>query len=165
MRPSSAVGCRSQSSLDSRSRSRDGSVSSYQTNATSLPALQQKPLDENDELEPLNEEDLDPGSFDLVAPPVTGAKQYSLETRSELLFSAEHLRTIFSDPVLFLRFTGFLSSERATSVPILLYYLDAIKALKALSYSNAVAQALDPIENFDFTKSMMFVNFTLKNSY
>jgi hypothetical protein len=142
----------SPSSIISRSASRaDSERSSYQTGVTSLPALQQKALDEFDQLEPLNEEDLDPGSFDLVAPPDAKIKQYSLEKRSEQLFSTEHLQVIFSDPSLLLRFTAFLSHFRASSIPVLIYYLDAIKALKAISYSNAIAEALDPIPGFDFT--------------
>lgn len=136
-----------------RSTSRASERSSYQTNGTSLPPLQQKGLDEHDLLEPLDEEDLDPGSFDLVAPADTGVKQYSLETRSEQLFSTEHLHVIFNDPTLLLRFTAFLSAQRTASIPILIYYLDAIKALKAISYSNAIAEALDPIDGFDFTQS------------
>ncbi|KAF4632343.1 hypothetical protein G7Y89_g5779 [Cudoniella acicularis] len=145
------------STIDSRPRSRQSqndSVKSFQTNATSLPSLpplQQKGLDEHDQLEPLNEEDIDLGSFDLVAPLEDRHKQYSLETRSELLFSTEHLKIIFGDPSLLLQFTSFLSTHRAVSVPILIYYLDAIKALKAISYSNAIAEALEPIEGFDFT--------------
>jgi hypothetical protein len=124
---------------------------SYTTNATSLPGLQQRGLDEHDQLEPLIEEQLDPGSFDLVIPPIAGAQQYSLETRSEELFSGEHLKIIFSDPSLLLRFTAFLRSHRSSSIPILIYYLDAIKALKAIRYSNAIAEALDPIDGIDFT--------------
>lgn len=95
-------------SIGSRSRSRDdSSIHSFQTYATSLPALP-KSLDENDQLELLNEEDIDPGSFDLVAPAEPGVKQYSLETRSELLFSREHLEIIFADLSLLIRFTNFL---------------------------------------------------------
>jgi hypothetical protein len=108
-------------------------------------------LDEFDQLEPLNEEDIDPGSFDLVAPPEAKVKQYSLETRSEQLFSTEHLQVIFSDPSLLLRFAAFLSHFRTSSIPVLIYYLDAMKALKAISYFNATAEALEPILGFDFT--------------
>ncbi|KAA8568384.1 hypothetical protein EYC84_007420 [Monilinia fructicola] len=119
-----------------RSRSRAGSVSSYQTNATSLPPLQKTGVLEDGEiLEPLNEDDVDPGSFDLVAATETG----------------EHLRMIFSDPSLLLRFTSFLGAQRPGSIPILIYYLDAVKALKAISYSNAIAEALEPIAGYDFT--------------
>ncbi|KAK6605642.1 hypothetical protein H4I95_05448 [Botrytis cinerea] len=142
----------SPSTMRSRSRSRGGSVSSYQTNATSLPALQKTGvLEDGEVLEPLNEEDIDPGSFDLVAATETGGKRYSLETRSEQLFSTEHLQIIFSDPSLLLRFTSFLGAHRPSSIPILIYYLDAVKALKAISYSNAIAEALEPIPGFDFT--------------
>ncbi|KAJ8065684.1 hypothetical protein OCU04_006356 [Sclerotinia nivalis] len=135
-----------------RSRSRAGSVSSYQTNATSLPPLQKTGvLEEGETLEPLNEEDVDPGSYDLVSATETGGKRFSLEKRSEQLFSTEHLRMIFSDPSLLLRFTSFLGAQRPSSIPILIYYLDAVKALKAISYSNAIAEALEPIPGFDFT--------------
>lgn len=148
----------SASTFDSRPGSNAGSTTTYQTTVQSVPTslqpLQQKNLDEHDHLEPVNEEDLDPNSFDLVAPAEVGYKQYSLETRSDQLFSTEHLKTIFSDPSLLLRFTGFLSQNRASSVPILIYYLDAIKALKAISYSNAIAEALEPIDGFDFTSQI-----------
>ncbi|TGO60473.1 hypothetical protein BCON_0035g00490 [Botryotinia convoluta] len=149
---SSSQSISSPSTMRSRSRSRGGSVSSYQTNATSLPALQKTGvLEDGEVLEPLNEEDIDPGSFDLVAATETGGKRYSLETRSEQLFSTEHLRIIFNDPSLLLRFTSFLGAHRPSSIPILIYYLDAVKALKAISYSNAIAEALEPIPGFDFT--------------
>ncbi|KAH8595798.1 hypothetical protein B0O99DRAFT_651885 [Bisporella sp. PMI_857] len=116
--------------------------------------LQQKGYDENDLLEPLQEEDLEPGSFDLVvAAPAPGTGKYSIETRSELLFSSDHLQVIFEDPSLLLRFSAFLAAHRPSSLPMLVYYLDAVKALKAIRYSNAVAEALEPIESFDFTRS------------
>lgn len=134
-----------------RSPASDGS--SYHTNGTSLPALQQKTLDENDQLEPLDEDEIEMGSYDLLAAAPDGLKQYSLETRSEQLFSTEHLQIIFADPSLLLQFTAFLSSHRQASIPILVYYLDAIKALKAISYSNAIAEALEPIPGFDFTSA------------
>ena len=143
----------SQASSEETTRSRGGSAaSSYTTNATSLPALQQKSMAEADQLDPLNEEDIDPGSFDLVAPLEPGKKEYSLEKRSEQLFSSEHLKVIFDDPTLLLRFTAFLSAHRVSSLPVLIYYLDAVKALKALIYANAIAEALDPIDGFDFTQ-------------
>lgn len=76
---------------------------------------------------------------------------YALEQRSEQLFSAEHLRTIFEDPKLLLKFTGFLNSHRPKSIPILIYYLDALKALRAINYANAIAEALEPIKGQKFT--------------
>lgn len=132
---------------------RSESPDSFRTDMTTpLPALQQKGYDERDMLEPLHEEDLEPGSFDLVAPPQAHGNKYSLEKRSEQLFSAEHLRIIFSDPSLMLRFTAFLGTYRPNSVPMLIYHLDAVKALRAIEYSNAVAEALDPIDGYEFTK-------------
>ena len=92
-----------------------------------------------------------PGSFDLVAPPEAGHQAFSLETRSVQLFSREHLEIIFSEPSLLLRFTAFLSTHRPQSVPILIYYLDALKALKAINYANAIAEALSPITGHGFT--------------
>ncbi|KAI9888943.1 MAG: hypothetical protein M1814_006121 [Vezdaea aestivalis] len=127
------------------------SIRSFETGQTStIPPLQARgQLDENDLLEPLIEDD--PRSFDLVAPPTGEIQTYSLESRSEQLFSKEHLKIIFDDPSLLLKFTAFLSSYRPESVPILIYYLDATKALKAIQYSNAVAEALEPLDGFEFT--------------
>jgi hypothetical protein len=147
-----------QSPRPSRRSRANSETSSYETNATSaptsIPALQSKVIyDEHDALEPLAEDELDPDSFDLVAPPEPGYKSYSLETRSEQLFSSEHLKIIFADPSLLLRFTGFLGAHRPNSVPLLIYYLDAVKALKAIAYANAIAEALDPIPGCDFSIS------------
>ncbi|KAF2720722.1 hypothetical protein K431DRAFT_225891 [Polychaeton citri CBS 116435] len=138
-------------------RSSSDSVFSQETTATSihtLPPLQQKGPDNGDaqQLEPLMEDD--PANFDLVAPPQEYGNigMYALERRSEQLFSAEHLQTIFADPRLLLKFTGFLNSHRPQSIPILIYYLDALKALRAIQYANAIAEALDPIPGNDFTE-------------
>ncbi|TVY34183.1 Phototropin [Lachnellula subtilissima] len=120
------------STFGSEPFSQADSASTYQTSiGTPLLPLQQKGQDERDHLEPLGEEDIDPGSFDLVAPPDVGPIQYSLETRSEQLFSTEHLQIIFNDPSLLLRFSAFFK-----------HY-----------YSNAIAEALEPIDGFDFTSS------------
>ncbi len=135
----------------------DSEVSSYSTRATSVPALQSTDnLDVTDALQPVDDDDLDPGSFDLVAPAQGGSRQYSLETRSEQLFSAEHLKIIFEDPSLLLRFTSFLSNHKPSSVPVLVYYLDALKALKAIYYSNAVLEALGTIPGCDFTTNVPY---------
>ena len=101
-------------------------------------------------MEPLNG-DL-PGSFDLVEPTDDRNHHhgFSMEARSEQMFSHEHLKVIFADPSMLLRFTAFLSTHRPHSVPILIYYLDALKALKAIKYANAIAEALSPIPNHAF---------------
>lgn len=137
-------------------RSSAESIMSQETAATSvhtLPALQTKGPDNSDaqELEPLIEDD--PRSWDLVEPwdESTPKGMYALEQRSEQMFSSEHLRTIFNDPKLLLKFTGFLNSNRPKSIAILIYYLDALKAIRAIEYANAIAEALDPIRGHEFT--------------
>lgn len=65
--------------------------------------------------------------------------------------SKAHLQAIFDDPKQLRRFTSFLGAQRPQSVPLLIYYLDALKALAAMKYSNAVAEALEPLEAHDFT--------------
>lgn len=139
-------------------RSSAESVRSYESSAPSvathaLPALQQRGFaDDGDRLSPLLEDD--PHSFDLISAPTEDErKQFSLETRSEQLFSREHLQAIFKDTSSLLRFTSFLSAARPKSVPTLIYYLDALKALRAISYANAVAEALDPIDGLEFTET------------
>jgi hypothetical protein len=145
---------------DSRARSSADSFVSYETTASSvntfktqnLAPLQQKGLSDVDRLSPLLEDD--PKSFDLVAPPeVENSKVYSLEVQSEKLFSKQHLEEIFKDTASLLRFTSFLSMARPKSVPVLIYYLDALKALRAINYANAVAEALEPLEGHEFTQN------------
>jgi hypothetical protein len=137
-------------------RSSADSVISYESSAPSiatqaLPPLQQRVLDDDDRLSPLLEDD--PRSFDLVAPVENERKQTSLEDQSEQLFSRQHLQAIFNDTPSLLRFTTFLTASRPKSVPILIYYLDALKALRAIQYANAVAEALEPIEKLEFTEN------------
>lgn len=129
-----------------------------------LPALQdQGNLEDADQLEPVAADD-DPASYELVAPSRGQKQGYSLEKRSQTLFSREHLQVIFSDPALLFKFTAFLSAHRTQSVPILVYYLDALKAIRAIHYANAVCEGLDPIEGFDFSSSypMRSVNVALE---
>ncbi|KXT18988.1 hypothetical protein AC579_8755 [Pseudocercospora musae] len=147
------------SPYDPGARSSRGSVFSNETAATSihtLPPLQSKGYESGDAsyLEPVMEDD--PGSWDLVAPSQVDLEVglYALEQRSDQLFSAEHLRTVFEDPKLLLKFTGFLNSHRPQSIPILIYYLDALKALRAINYANAIAEALEPIKGQEFTEEV-----------
>lgn len=119
-----------------------------------LPALQVINGDP-DGLDPIAEDDLDPGSFDLVMPAdqdsSTTTSKYKLEGRSELLFSQHHLHAIFADPAHLHRFSNFLYRYRPTSVPLLNYYLSALKALRAINYSNSVLRKLRPLKDFDFS--------------
>ncbi|KAI9816111.1 MAG: hypothetical protein M1826_001898 [Phylliscum demangeonii] len=127
------------------------SMATVDTRATSiLPPLQERGADERDALEPVAGDD--PRSFDLVsAPHAAAATPYSLEHRSTQLFSRQHLTVIFEDPSLLLRFTSFLSVGRPASIPTLIYYLDATKALKAIAYANAIAESLEPMPAHDFS--------------
>lgn len=77
----------------------------------------------------------------------------SLEKFSDLLFSGEHLKSIFADTASLLNFTTFLSEYRPHSLPILVYHLDATKALRAFRYANAIAEGLGPIPGHDFTST------------
>lgn len=140
-------------------RSSADSVISYESVAPSIATqqlgpLQQKggTLDEGDRLSPLLEDD--PHSFDLVPAPIENERAlFSLENRSDQLFSKEHLHAIFADTASLLRFTSFLSTYRPNSLPKLVYYLDALKALRAINYANAVAEALEPIDGLNFTET------------
>ena len=131
--------------------SRASTSYSFDTNATTplspLPsASAAKNFDKGNTLDMLPEDD-----FEIAAPIEDGNKLERLERISEVLFSELHLRTIFHDPSLLLKFTSFLSAYRPQSVPILIYYLDATKALKAINYANKIAQALEPLPDRDLT--------------
>ncbi|KAM7223439.1 hypothetical protein V8F06_001316 [Rhypophila decipiens] len=104
-----------------------------------------------EDLDPLNGE-VEPDSFDLVVPGQRPGRKFSLEQRSEQLFSREHLEMILDDPALLAPFINFIRTSRPSSVPLLVYYLDALKALKAIKYSNAIVGSLGPLENHGFAK-------------
>jgi len=118
-----------------------------------LPPLQaHDDLDNADGLEPILEDD--PASYDLVAPAQTQhqGEDYSLEERSQSLFSRDHLQVIFADPGALLEFTSFLGLHRPQSVPLLIHYLDSLKAIRAINYANAICEGLDPVEELGFTR-------------
>ena len=108
-------------------------------------ALQGKDLDE-DVTPKVQQED-----YDLATTVEDSDETSSLETFSGLLFSGEHLKSIFADSSSLLSFNTFLSEYRPQSVPILLYYLDASKALKAFNHANAIAEGLGSVPGHDFT--------------
>jgi len=90
----------------------------------------------------LRQSDNDQG-FDLKPPP-PNTKVKHLDILSEQLLSGEHLRVILKDPSFFLRFTAFLNRYKPLSAPILVRYLDAQKAIKAVEYANALAETMKP---------------------
>ncbi|SPJ79802.1 related to nonphototropic hypocotyl protein 1 [Fusarium torulosum] len=149
----SIMSYRSRESQPWSQRDRDASSMSSVFVPTHLPALQVKGAGtDRDGLEPLTEEEYDPSSFDLVVPAHAMGKQYTLEAQSELLFSVKHLAVIFDDPMLLQRFTNFLAASRPGSVPLLKYYLDTLKALKAINYANSLTGNLKGLDGFEFTK-------------
>ena len=80
-------------------------------------------------------------NFDLKPPP-PNSKVKHIDTLSEQLLSGDHLRVILKDPSFFLRFTAFLNRYKPKSAPVLVRYLEAQKALKAIEYANAVAETI-----------------------
>ncbi|KAI2602426.1 hypothetical protein GGR54DRAFT_645051 [Hypoxylon sp. NC1633] len=152
--PQSAKPCSPSStprSLLSRSTN-SKETSSSSPSSVALHGLQSKAPVEQNELKPLAEEDIDPASFDLVPPYSSSVVQYSLGTSSEALFSTDHLKGIIEDPLRLRKFTSFLHAFRPNSLPILMYYLDAIKASRAISYANAITQTLNGIEGLELNE-------------
>lgn len=125
----------------------------YVTRPTTASSLAETPIQERD----MDEGDLtldallEDYDLDTTVDDVDGT--YSLEAFSDLLFSSEHLKSIFGDTSSLLSFTAFLSEHRPHSLPILIYYLDTTKALRAFKYANAIAEGLGPITGHDFTST------------
>lgn len=118
-----------------------------------LPLLQQVNENNNDpSFDPIIEEEHGEQqlSYDLVAPYQNGeAPLHSLEKKTDLMFSKEHMLAILSNPRHLFNFREFLNAERPGSMPVLMYYLSACKALKAIEYANAVAQLLMPLSEIE----------------
>ncbi|KAL8766340.1 MAG: hypothetical protein Q9209_006867 [Squamulea sp. 1 TL-2023] len=97
-----------------------------------------------DNMEPLHTQSDDENNFDLKAPPpkkpVGFLQHYAVE-----LFSDAHLLFILRDPTFCMRFTAFLNRYKSQAAPILLRYLEAQKAIKAVEYANALAESFKPI--------------------
>ncbi|POS74273.1 hypothetical protein DHEL01_v207336 [Diaporthe helianthi] len=96
---------------------------------STLPPLQATIAEHPAGLEPLGEEEVEPGSFDLVSP-----------------------KTEHSESALAI----------AGSLLLPHYYLDTVKALAAFRYANAINEALELLDEYDFTRDTDAV---LKPSY
>ncbi len=83
----------------------------------------------------------DAANFDLKPPP-PNTKVKNIDVLSEQLFSGDHLRVILKEPSFFLRFTAFLNRYKPHSAPVLVRYLEAQKAIKAVEYANALAETI-----------------------
>jgi hypothetical protein len=119
-----------------------------------LPLLQQVNENNNDpSFDPINEgeePEEQPLSYDLIAPFQNGeAPLHSLEKQADLMFSTAHMLAILTNPRHLFKFREFLNAERPGSMPVLMYYLSACKALKAIEYANAVAQVLMPLAEIE----------------
>jgi hypothetical protein len=136
--------------LMTRSRS-DVSHRTMNGATTELAPLQdQDGVDEVAGYNPISDDN--PASYDLLAPTEEQqGKEYSLEKRAQTLFSREHLQVIFNDPSLLFKFTAFLTAQRPQSLPMLVYYLDSLKAIRAIHYANAILEGLDSVKGHDFT--------------
>ncbi|KAF3062395.1 Phototropin-2 [Daldinia childiae] len=142
-------------SQSTKSRENSSSTSPAPGDGTALPGLQSKGPREYDELMPLTGDEIDQASIDLVSACDNPPSRYSLEIISEALFSAEHLDAIFHDQLLLERFTSFLCVFRPKSVPLLVYYLDALKALKAIGYSNTIIRSLVSVKGTDLCEEVI----------
>ncbi|KXT06905.1 hypothetical protein AC578_7236 [Pseudocercospora eumusae] len=129
--------------------SQTDSVDSIRSAAPPGPVLSplQNPIPDKSDLhnfEPNNVDD--PDSWDVLKPKPAAEDQdiqvYSLEKRAEQLYSADHLRLIFEDPKLLSKFSAFLRKYRPWRVPILHYYWDAAKAIRAIDYADAIVRSL-----------------------
>ena len=92
-----------------------------------------------------------PLNFDLN-PPAPRKTVSILDSLAERLFSEEHFRVILRDPSFFLRFTAFLNRYKPSYAPILVRYLEAQKAIKAVEYANALAESLKPVPGDESSK-------------
>ncbi|KAL8631576.1 hypothetical protein Q9189_002682 [Teloschistes chrysophthalmus] len=101
-----------------------------------------------------------PTSTEFELDAIAESDDVSLEVRSELLFSRQHLELIFADKELAVRFGSFLRTYRPDSVPILGYYHDTVKALKTLKYAEAVVKSLETIPGLEFTSEPNGVTMT-----
>ncbi|KAL8663736.1 MAG: hypothetical protein Q9168_008049, partial [Polycauliona sp. 1 TL-2023] len=114
------------------------------THSPTTPTVNGTHASAEDHMDPIHTPNDDTNNFDLKAPPPNKPVKF-LEHYSEQLFSEGHLRFILGDPAFFLRFTAFLNRYKPHSAPILLRYLEAQKAVKAVEYANALAESLKPL--------------------
>lgn len=82
------------------------------------------------------------------------SEKLSLEELAELLFSRQHLCAILDDQAPSIHFATFLRTYRPGSVPMLSYYHQATKALKAMRYTEAIIRNLQPVAGEPFTSEV-----------
>lgn len=101
-----------------------------------------------DDFHPLDEVEL--GSFNLIAPVRCPGTKFPLEERPEQLSFQQHLALILNNPILLVPFISFVQTALPSSLPLLASYFDALKALKSIKYSNSVVESLGSLEDNGF---------------
>ncbi|KAL9613411.1 MAG: hypothetical protein Q9167_002059 [Letrouitia subvulpina] len=92
-----------------------------------------------------------PKSYDFELETSIGVDGIPLEKRSDLIFSRQHLEYIFADRELSSKFGDFLRTFRPNAIPVLAYYIETIKALRALDYADSLIGSLKQIPSDEFT--------------
>lgn len=89
--------------------------------------------------------DNDDDSFDLLPlhPAASRTPDNGVEELAQTLLGPQHLAAILSNPVHLAGFAEFLARRQGGGLKMLVYYLDATKAQKALGYANAIMAGLD----------------------
>jgi PAS domain S-box-containing protein len=103
--------------------------------------IQDTKIDEEGPYSRENNTSSDSLDFDLN-PPSFKPKPPSVEQMSELLFSAGHFTTLLHHPALLAHFSTFLHRYRPKDYPILIRYIEASKAIAAIEYASAIAEAV-----------------------
>ncbi|KAF2722856.1 hypothetical protein K431DRAFT_266029 [Polychaeton citri CBS 116435] len=83
----------------------------------------------------------EPGSYDLKPPPPS-LSQDNVESLAVRFFSQDHLDAIVRDPLTHARFIRFLKQYRPQYISTLNRYVETKKAITAVEYANALAEAV-----------------------
>ncbi|KAL9638179.1 MAG: hypothetical protein Q9164_001714 [Protoblastenia rupestris] len=84
--------------------------------------------------------------------PLDIQKLIPLDKLSGLLFSRQHLQFVLEDQNMSNEFKAFVHTHRPGSVPLLARYINLDKALKSITYAEAIMQGLEAVEGHPFTK-------------
>ena len=79
-------------------------------------------------------------------------KLIPLDKLCGLLFSRQHLQFVLEDQNMSNEFKAFVHTHRPGSVPLLARYINLDKALKSITYAEAIMQGLEAVEDHPFTK-------------
>ena len=134
-----------------RKSSVSSSAETFDTDPTSV-STRPRPSQQDGEFQKEEEPSTQPfDDFDLAAPVVNPDRGHPLEILLDMLCSPEHMASIFEEPSALEDFAAYIRNIRSQSLPLLTYYMEMSKAMKALDYANAVAKALGPLAEHEFT--------------